>query len=432
MEKINTLSMLINIPVEDINYELIDEFIKAEYEEHFDLDYKVDFPSDLEKLLCAFANTQGGIIVLGIKEQEKNRKPIYPPLGMQGDKDSIRQRILNIAFDAIYPPIEPEVVIVNIPGSDRYVIIIRILQSSLLHAVDRRSRIYIRSQDNNRGYSLAAINELQWLFDRRKKSLDLKHKIIESSIEHSLSSSIKNENGFLITDWQQAGHLIVIASPVYPEMPLFNDSKSTLDTINSIGKITSNWKYVDRKIPWEEFHFRTFSQGVCLMNRGQHFKAQFIEIGNYGNVYIDFLIENLVTNPALIPCELGIKYVEAYIILSSLDLAFQYINSIYESINFRKPLSLTVSLSNVKESLLHYDSSTQANPLATPKFSKPCLDNSFILLEIETNLFGLSNNRNDLMLAISKSLVWSFGIGWEEKSVAEWLSKFSGVDYPHK
>lgn len=423
--------MLINYPIEEINYELVDEFIKAGYEEHFDLDYKVDFPSDLEKLICAFANTQGGIIVLGIKEQEKTRKPIYPPLGIQGDKESIRQRIINIAFDAIYPPIEPEVIFVNIPGTDQNVVIIRIIQSSLLHAVDHRSRIYIRSQDNNRGYSLAAINELQWLFDRRKKSLALKQKIIESSIEHSSSSSIKNENGFLLTDWQQASHLIVIASPVYPEMPLFNDSKSTLDTINSIGKITSNWKNVDRKIPWEDFHFRTISQGVCLMNRGSLYKAQFLEIGNYGNVYIDFLIENLETNPALIPYELGIKYVEAYIILSSLDLAFQYIKCIYEKINFRKPLSITVSLSNVKETLLHYTWPTSTNPLANPKFSKPCLDNSIDLLENETNLFGLSNNRNDLMLTISKSLVWSFGLGWEEKSVAEWLSKFSGVDYSH-
>ena len=52
------------MPIEDITFEMIEEFCELELVEGIDLDYKSDWPNDLSKLICAFANTQGGLILI--------------------------------------------------------------------------------------------------------------------------------------------------------------------------------------------------------------------------------------------------------------------------------------------------------------------------------------------------------------------------------
>ena len=60
----------------------------------------------------------------------------------------------------------------------KYVVLIRILPSRLMHSTDRRRRIYIRVADNSRGYDLASVSDLEWLWER-KTLLEEKRKEIE-------------------------------------------------------------------------------------------------------------------------------------------------------------------------------------------------------------------------------------------------------------
>ncbi len=117
---------LINMPFDEITYSHVLKFCDGQFEEGIDLDYKSDFPSDLERILCALANTQGGIVFIGIAESDKSRLPICPPTGIDSDPDVTRQRILNIAFDAIYPPLEPEIKMVEVPETQNCIILIRV------------------------------------------------------------------------------------------------------------------------------------------------------------------------------------------------------------------------------------------------------------------------------------------------------------------
>ena len=47
------------------------------------LDYKAEIPKELQKVVAAFANTLGGIILLGIEANRATNRPVWPPKGMQ-------------------------------------------------------------------------------------------------------------------------------------------------------------------------------------------------------------------------------------------------------------------------------------------------------------------------------------------------------------
>lgn len=40
------------------------------------VDYKEDFPKDLPKLITAFANSHGGIVLIGVKADKETNEPI--------------------------------------------------------------------------------------------------------------------------------------------------------------------------------------------------------------------------------------------------------------------------------------------------------------------------------------------------------------------
>jgi len=59
---------------EDITYQDIDAFCLQQHPEGMRLDYKLDVPTHLAKLVAAFANTLGGIIIFGVEADKTANK----------------------------------------------------------------------------------------------------------------------------------------------------------------------------------------------------------------------------------------------------------------------------------------------------------------------------------------------------------------------
>lgn len=152
------------------------------------LDYKADMPDDLGKTVTAFANTYGGIIMLGVdeseysphgKKQKQNIPVAIPGIKKGGD---IKSRITNMIVTTIYP--RPYFSIsrpVEIPDqTDKAVVVIRIEESWTtphMFIKANKNEIMIRVNDNN---FPASLHEIENLFERRK------------SREHQLSESISD------------------------------------------------------------------------------------------------------------------------------------------------------------------------------------------------------------------------------------------------
>jgi predicted HTH transcriptional regulator len=94
----------------DLHFVNIQEFVDERRRDSEILDYKEDWPNDLAKVMAAMANTQGGAILVGVSEKPGTGKPdrivgVDNPRGL----DSLRQKVTSIAYQAVYPPLLPEV-----------------------------------------------------------------------------------------------------------------------------------------------------------------------------------------------------------------------------------------------------------------------------------------------------------------------------------
>jgi hypothetical protein len=147
-------------------------FLAEDLPEDVRLDYKRDFPANLEKTIAAMANTEGGLILVGVDEdRDRPRYPVHTPVGVPADQAV--ERVMSKAYQAIYEPLVPEAQAVLLEDAERCVVVIRVQPSERApHAVAGRRDVYRRvgPQSLPAGADLderADLPLLDWLLRRR-------------------------------------------------------------------------------------------------------------------------------------------------------------------------------------------------------------------------------------------------------------------------
>jgi len=176
------------IPIHQITYETVRDFCEQRIAEGPQLDYGLDLRKDIAKTMCAFANTQGGLLILGV-EDDKDNRPVLPIAGVES-KRGLREQVVSKAYDAIAPPVFPEVQVCEFAheqtGDQRAIIVVRVDQSDAgPHAMDQGRRAYVRLDDQSRPEQLATMAQLSWLMERRQRSMDLRERVWEHMRRHA-------------------------------------------------------------------------------------------------------------------------------------------------------------------------------------------------------------------------------------------------------
>ena len=145
----------------------------SKWDEGVRVEYKREITHTIPKIISSFANTQGGIFIIGV-ETDKNNKAIIPIEGI-ANHDGLEERIVQCALTGIYPAVMPEVKICNVEGdeglSDRVVVVIRVDESPQApHAIQNSTRVYIRTGSVTQPYELAEIARIEYLVKRRDES----------------------------------------------------------------------------------------------------------------------------------------------------------------------------------------------------------------------------------------------------------------------
>ena len=141
-------------PINEITWDNVQEFCNEKIPENSALDYKKDFPSNLEKTIAAFANSLGGIIIIGVAEDKEN-KPTLPLEGITFEK-GLEERVMNKILTNITPPIFPEIKVCPNKDSAKAYIVIRIPQSNQTpHAINKNTKVYFRTGNVNNPEDLA-------------------------------------------------------------------------------------------------------------------------------------------------------------------------------------------------------------------------------------------------------------------------------------
>ena len=160
----------------------------------------------LPKIISSFANTQGGIFIIGV-ETDQNNKVKPPIIGIPND-GGIEERILQGALTGIHPAVMPEVIIRDVPGKiGNVVVVVRVNESQQApHAIQNSTTVYRRSGSISHPYELAEVDRIEYLLKRREEPQRISRRILDR-----IEERVRNYSSHL-----GQPNLELLAQPVFP------------------------------------------------------------------------------------------------------------------------------------------------------------------------------------------------------------------------
>jgi hypothetical protein len=138
-----------------ITREMVLEFLQDQIPESINLEYKSKYTPKVLESIAAMANTNGGVILLGVGE--KNGLPLQDPAGVPLSDVST---IINRCWTVLDPPFAPEIISVQIE-EEGYVLLIRVDSERVDRPVLLDGRVKIRLHGRN---AIAGRREVAALF----------------------------------------------------------------------------------------------------------------------------------------------------------------------------------------------------------------------------------------------------------------------------
>lgn len=172
---------ILNKNIQELQFSDIDVLVKEEKpaENEF-IDYKREFSESVKdkihELISAFANTNGGWILIGIEEDRRTGRPkeiCYVT------EDNLSTLINQICLDRITPPVICDSKYIENDKRDKRVFAIRVEESDLTpHAVDYNTAVYIKVKDLMRPYKRADLDQIEWLRNRRQRYISFRETMV--------------------------------------------------------------------------------------------------------------------------------------------------------------------------------------------------------------------------------------------------------------
>lgn len=264
--------MIYSKNINEITFKDITDFCEQQINENLYLDYKEDINSNsLPKTIAAMANTFGGIIIVGIKD--KDSKPDLPIMGIDF-REGVREQINNLILSNITPPIFPEVQVCKSDDNLKMLVIIRISQSNTTpHAIMKNTRVYIRTElSNEPTEDLASLDKVEWLKDKRNKSVELRKSFCDSSKERY--EILCKQNGLT----QDVSQMYIGCSPLFPHDVLVEPN--TLQ--GYVDKIKSHGMHTEVPYQHDNINYKPFHSGIYNFSFRNTNKKIYNELNQYG------------------------------------------------------------------------------------------------------------------------------------------------------
>jgi hypothetical protein len=143
-------------------------------------------------------------------------------------KKGLRERVLQIALEAVYPPVFPEVRVVEFKSHeelaepDKAIVVIRVNESDHApHAVESGTTVYLRVDNVSKRFERkATIGELEWLTNKRQRSLDEKTRILQAANRRAIGARNTRRNRRQGQRYCRKGAMRLWTIPTFPRLPI--------------------------------------------------------------------------------------------------------------------------------------------------------------------------------------------------------------------
>ena len=373
----------------DITFSDVEGFCR-EFGEGVRVEYKQEINKDIPKIVSSFANTLGGVFLIGVKCDKKTNKVV----SIDGIPNSggIEEQIHQSALTGIYPAIIPEVKICHVRDSDNVVVIVRVDESvQAPHAIEKSTKVYIRVASITQPYNklkLAEIDRIEYMLKRREDSQATTRQIIKRTNE-------RIESLFDTTE----PNLTVIAHPMFPYRPVI----STGDIFEFARQNQLQWRYSSR-----------VAGGFYASTDRRYDSYSYCELNEYGIVYHSRALTK-VTLPYINHEE---KYLHSQEFVSTIGESIKRASSFYEKCEYFGNIEITAQLRHVFDEKLRFSEHQHPSEMGQSIDSEvlastQCLPRD--LVEREKFI--------DVVDELAGQLLWSFDID-DSKATRELVGRF--------
>jgi len=160
---------MFHTPLNDVTFEQVEEFCRN-FAEGIRVEYKKEPTKNIARIISSFANTVGGIWIIGVEADKTTNLPKLPIEGMER-KPGVQEQITQSAQNGIYPSITPDVRVLDVPGKpDRMIVVVKVPESiEAPHAIENSTRVYVRKASTTEPYDSADLERIEYLLKRREQ-----------------------------------------------------------------------------------------------------------------------------------------------------------------------------------------------------------------------------------------------------------------------
>jgi hypothetical protein len=223
--------------------------------------------AQLPKIVSSFANSQGGVLVIGVPAV--NGVPAPPIEGFAlPPREELPLTVQNICLQNIQPPVLPRTEVVQSDAPNKVFLVIEVDESAESpHAIENSRQVYVRTGSAANRYDLAEVDLIIALIARRREPLERRDRILGLAEERS--HQIVSRSG---------PYLQVSACPQFPRTALssFEEAWEFLlpTTMSGGGIVPANSM---KRVP----------DGAASLTypNPPRVPAQYVELSKYGLLY---------------------------------------------------------------------------------------------------------------------------------------------------
>ncbi len=393
------------------------ELLQEQAVENVRLEFKREVPDKDETLkkLSSFANTFGGLIVVGAAAQSKDgRIEALPGVDVV---PGYNQKVVDWCFEKCNPPINVEVSApIPTPNNDGKVCyVISVEESDIApHFLNGRNGIWIRTNEFSGKYhaGLADESEIRHLLHRRQLTLDRRRSIVERARKRFTTYVSTTAN-------KSEGSVSVLELCVVPRFPA-----RPVCTQEELVKVVHRVRYPDyRRVGFPRLQMGVMSQHESAIIRQPLVDLSFFEANIWGTVfYVMQLDEKQYTEHA--------SGIHVYAFVGHLLLFLKHASDVFREIGLSGPILVDASLRAIRDCQWVYAKSI-AQGIAPVAANKPisALDDSFDL-SVTTTVEELHEKPDDVVAELLRTIFFSLNWGdlVDTKAKLETLTK-QGHEY---
>lgn len=242
------------------------EGLRVEYKRALDANVRNHLP----KIISSFANSQGGVLVVGINTLNGVPQPPFDGFAFQ-PREEFPLTVENICLQNINPPVLPRTHVIESDVPNQVFLVIEVDESGEApHAIENSRMVYVRTGNAANPYDLAEVDLIIDLLKRRREPLEHRDRLIEFA-ERRSNQSVHRDRPFLqisicptfprtaLCTTQQVWEFM-FRGPYNQAASLFN-----LNTVKRIPDGAADWMHHNADNPLSP--------------------AQYAEIGNYGLLF---------------------------------------------------------------------------------------------------------------------------------------------------